>query len=89
MQTSPRMRRHTMLPNHPPPSSMQSGTSPPRRMPYPSPPNSEKAAISGGGVDIKKKPRAMTELTSDIAGSMICDTCGKGYKHASCLSKHK
>ena len=91
MQAPPRMRRHTMLPssNHHPPS-MQSGTSPPpnRRGPYPSPPNSERAAISGG-VDIKKKPRAMSEMASDITGSMICDTCGKGYKHASCLSKHK
>ncbi len=90
MQTQPRMRRHTMLSssNHPTPS-MQSGTSPPnRRGPYPSPPNSERAAISGG-VDIKKKPRGMSEMASDIAGSMICDTCGKGYKHASCLSKHK
>ena len=90
MQAPPRMRRHTMLASNHPPPSMQSGTSPPphRRGPYPSPPNSESAAISGG-VDIKKKPRAMSEMASDIAGSMICDTCGKGYKHASCLSKHK
>jgi ubiquitin C-terminal hydrolase len=41
-----------------------------------------------GGVDIKKKPRAMSEMASE-SGSMICETCGKGYKHASCLSKHK
>src|SRR5271155_3044955 len=91
---APRMRRHTMLPNHLPsqttPPSMQSGSSPPRRGPYPSPPNStsDQGSISGG-VDIKKKPRAMSEMASDAAGSMTCDTCGKGYKHASCLSKHK
>jgi hypothetical protein len=41
-----------------------------------------------GAVDIKKKPRAMSEMASE-SGSMICETCGKGYKHASCLSKHK
>jgi len=87
IQASSRMRRHTMLPNHP--QSIQSGSSPTHRIAYPSPPNSERAAISGGGVDIKKKPRAMSEMTSDVSGSMICDTCGKGYKHASCLSKHK
>jgi len=91
---APRIRRHTMLPNHlasqTTPLSMESGSSPPRRGPYPSPPNSnsDRASISGG-VDIKKKPRAMSEMTSDAAGSMTCDTCGKGYKHASCLSKHK
>jgi hypothetical protein len=81
-----RVRRHTMLPNHPP-SSIQTGTSPTRRVPYPSPPYSERATISGG-VDIKKKPRAMSEMASE-AGSMTCETCGKGYKHASCLSKHR
>ena len=81
-----RMRRHTMLPNQPAPSSMTNGGTSPRRVSaYPSPPNSERAA---GGVDIKKKPRAMSEMASDV-GSMTCETCGKGYKHASCLSKHK
>ena len=87
---APRMRRHTMLPNHPP-QSMQSGSSPPRRGPvtaYPSPPNSERAAVTGG-VEIKKKPRAMSEMANDVAGSMTCEICGKGYKHASCLSKHR
>lgn len=99
MQGPTRIRRHTMLPN--PPSSaavaaMLGGTSPPpltplgRRTvpaPYPSPPNSERATTMGA-VDIKKKPRAMSEMASE-SGSMICETCGKGYKHASCLSKHK
>ena len=95
MQGPPRIRRHTMLPNPPSSSStaMPSGTSPPpvtplgRRAagPYPSPPNSER---STGGVEIKRKPRAMSEMANE-SGSMICETCGKGYKHASCLSKHK
>jgi hypothetical protein len=81
-----RMRRHTMLPNQPAPSSMTNGGTSPRRLnAYPSPPMSERAA---GGVDIKKKPRAMSEMASEV-GSMTCETCGKGYKHASCLSKHK
>jgi hypothetical protein len=81
-----RIRRHTMLATQPAPS-IQPGMSPGRRA-YPSPPNSERAAVSGGGVDIKKKPRAMSEMGGE-AGSMICETCGKGYKHASCLSKHR
>jgi len=95
MQGPTRIRRHTMLPNPASSSStaMPSGTSPPhvtqlgRRAagPYPSPPNSER---STGGVEIKKKPRAMSEMANE-SGSMICETCGKGYKHASCLSKHK
>lgn len=81
-----RMRRHTMLPTQPAPSSMTNGGTSPRRLNgYPSPPMSERAT---GGVDIKKKPRAMSEMASEV-GSMTCETCGKGYKHASCLSKHK
>jgi len=81
-----RMRRHTMLPSQPAPSSMTNGGTSPRRLnAYPSPPMSDRAA---GGVDIKKKPRAMSEMASEV-GSMTCETCGKGYKHASCLSKHK
>ena len=89
MHTS-RIRRHTMVPSNPSqPLSMPSGTSPNRRSgPYPSPPNSERTAISGG-VEIKKKPRAMSEATGESSGSMMCDICGKSYKHASCLSKHR
>jgi len=82
----PRMRRHTMLPN--PPATLPQGSSPPRRTGYPSPPTSERSTTVSGGVDIKKKPRAMSEATGE-SGSMVCETCGKGYKHASCLSKHK
>jgi len=80
-----RMRRHSMLSSQPSPS-ITTGTSPTRRA-YPSPPYSDRSV--SGGVDIKKKPRAMSEMGSDMAGSMTCDTCGKGYKHASCLSKHR
>ena len=77
-----------MISNHVP-SSIHTGTSPNRRGPYyPSPPSLERAGTIGG-VDIKKKPRAMSEMASDVAGSMTCETCGKSYKHASCLSKHR
>ena len=84
---SPRIRRHTMVPNHSSTSTIESGTSPPRGQGgYGSSPE---RAIVPGGVDIKKKPRAMSEMTSEVSGGMICEICGKGYKHASCLSKHR
>ena len=83
---APRARRHTMTPNASGTASLPSGNSPPRRGPYPSPPSSERAAVAHP-LDIKKKPRAMSEV--EIAGSMTCEICGKGYKHASCLSKHR
>jgi len=82
----PRMRRHTMLPN--PPATLPQESSPPRRTGYPSPTASERSTTGSGGVDIKKKRRAMSEATGE-SGSMVCETCGKGYKHASCLSKHR
>lgn len=82
----PRIRRHTMIPNHGV-QSAQTAASPGTRRAYPSPPSSERGGSNG--VDIKKKPRAMSEMGGEVAGSMICEVCGKGYKHASCLSKHR
>jgi len=81
-----RIRRHSMIPNHGV-SSVQTASSPGTRRAYPSPPNSDRGVPNG--MDIKKKPRAMSEMGSEVAGSMTCEVCGKGYKHASCLSKHR
>jgi len=83
---SNRIRRHTMIPSHAV-SSVQTASSPGTRRAYPSPPSSDRGGTNG--MDIKKKPRAMSEMASEIAGSMTCEVCGKGYKHASCLSKHR
>lgn len=60
-------------------------------------PNSE--AVEDGpalGKIIKNRARRTSELSKltkerrkSIAGELRCDVCGKGYKHGSCLTKHK
>lgn len=32
--------------------------------------------------------RAQKERSKSTAGELKCETCGKGYKHGSCLTKH-
>jgi len=34
-------------------------------------------------------PKLSKERSKSIAGELRCDVCGKGYKHGSCLTKHK
>jgi len=38
--------------------------------------------------DAPKLTKERTKSSSTAAGYIKCDTCGKGYKHASCLTKH-
>lgn len=34
-------------------------------------------------------PKLTKERSKSVAGDLRCDVCGKGYKHGSCLTKHK
>jgi len=45
--------------------------------------------IKGRGRRPSELPKLAKERTkSSTAGDLKCDSCGKGYKHASCLTKH-
>jgi hypothetical protein len=44
--------------------------------------------LKGRGRRASDAPRMTKERTKSNAGELKCETCGKGYKHGSCLTKH-
>jgi hypothetical protein len=61
---------------------------------YPSPPNSlpqgDKTSEDKKLLKIRRGSDAtvLTKKKSASGGELKCETCGKGYKHSSCLTKH-